>query len=299
VSLLIPTRDGLAVLKRCLDSLVAKTTYPRFEIVIVDNQSREPATLAYLASLVESGRARVVPYDRPFNYSAINNLAAREARGEVLCLLNNDVEVITPDWLTELVSHALRPDVGAVGAKLLYPNDTIQHAGVVTGLWEIAGHVHRFLPREAPGYFSRAHLVQNVSVVTGACLAIRRELYLALGGLEEDNLAVAFNDVDFCLRVDAAGYRNVWTPWAELYHHESFSRGPEDTPEKQQRANREVDYMKRRWGAQLKADPYYNPNLSLYSEAPELAWPPRVRRPWRPDDADDPGADPADPSAER
>jgi len=279
VSLVIPTRDGRVVLERCVESILAKTDYPRFELIIIDNQSRDPATLEYLQALTKEGRVRVLRYDRPFNYSAVNNLGARTGAGTVLGLLNNDVEVITSNWLTEMVSQALRPGIGCVGAKLLYPNDTIQHAGIVTGLLTLAGHIHRYLPRDACGYHCRAAVVHDVSAVTGACMVVRRELFERLGGLDE-NLTVAFNDVDFCLRVEAAGLRNLWTPYAELYHHESLSRGAEDTPEKRARFQREVEYMHRRWGTRLDDDRWYSPNLSLENENVELAWPPRSARPW-------------------
>jgi GT2 family glycosyltransferase len=279
VSLIIPTRDGRAVLERCVESILAKTTYPRFEILIIDNQSRDPATLEYLEALTKDGHVRVVRYDRPFNYSAVNNLGVRTASGTVVGLLNNDVEIVTADWLAEMASHALRPEIGCVGAKLLYPNDTLQHAGIVTGLLTLAGHIHRYLPRDAAGYFCRAAMVHDVSAVTGACMVLRREVFEEVGGLDE-NLAIAFNDVDFCLRVEAAGYRNLWTPYAELYHHESLSRGAEDTPEKRARFQGEIDYMRQRWGARLEDDRWYSPNLSLANENVEIAWPPRGRRPW-------------------
>ena len=279
-SLLIPTRDGLDILRRCIESVYEKTRYPAFEIVIVDNDSRDPDTLRYLEELQAAGRARIVRYPHKFNYSAINNLAAREARGEVLVLLNNDVEIIAPGWLEELVAQALRPGIGAVGAKLLYPNDTIQHSGVITGLYGIAGHIHRHLPRESPGHFGRAQVLQQMTVVTGACLAVRKSVYQKLGGLDEQNLAVAFNDVDFCLRCIEAGYKNLYTPFAELYHHESYSRGTENTPEKKARFSGEIEYMGKRWKHILAADPCYNPNLSLFSENFALAWPPRNAKPW-------------------
>jgi GT2 family glycosyltransferase len=163
--------------------------------------------------------ARILPYPAEFNFSAINNLAARDARGEVLCLLNNDVEVISAEWLEELVSQAVRPGIGAVGAKLLYPDDTIQHAGVITGLFGVAGHINRDIPRGAPGYFGRAQMIQQMSVVTAACMAVRKSVYEQMGGLDEEHLPVAFNDVDFCLRMLEKGYRNLYTPFAELYHH--------------------------------------------------------------------------------
>ena len=280
-SLLIPTRDGLEVLRRCIDSVFAKTAYPRFEIIVVDNQSRDRAALEYLAELQRTQRARVLPYPHPFNYSAINNFAAQEALGEVLVLLNNDVEIIDPGWLEELVSQALRPEIAAVGAQLLYPDGTLQHAGVVTGLYGVAAHVHRHLPGDSPGYFARAQVVQQMTVVTGACLAVRKSVYQRLGGLDGEHLAVAFNDVDFCLRCVEAGYRNLYTPYARLYHHESYSRGAENTAEKRARFSGEVDYMKKRWAQVLEQDPCYNPNLSLHSEHFALAWPPRAHKPWK------------------
>jgi GT2 family glycosyltransferase/2-polyprenyl-3-methyl-5-hydroxy-6-metoxy-1,4-benzoquinol methylase len=281
VSILIPTRDGYEVLHRCIESIYARTAYPRFEVVIVDNQSSDAAALRYFEELSRAGRARVIPYPHDFNFSAINNLAAREARGEVLCLLNNDVEVLSREWLDELASHALRPGVAAVGAKLLYPNDTIQHAGVVTGLYGVAGHVHRHQPRQAPGHFGRAQMVQQMTVVTGACLAIRKSVFEELHGLDEENLSVAFNDVDFCLRAIEVGYHNIYTPHAELYHHESYSRGSDTTPDKKARFEREIQYMFKRWGEQLPRDPCYNPNLSLFTEQFTLGWPPRVTKAWK------------------
>jgi len=214
--------------------------------------------------------------DRPFNYSALNNAAAKLARGDVLGLLNNDLEVISPDWLLEMVSHAVRPNIGAVGAKLWYPNDTLQHGGVILGLGGVAGHAHHNILRGMFGYFGRAKVVQNFSAVTAACLLVRKSIYEEVGGLNEPNLQVAFNDVDFCLRVREAGYRNIWTPYAELYHHESATRGFEDTPEKQARFAKEVKYMRQRWGDLLLNDPAYSPNLTLDHGDFSLAWPPRL-----------------------
>ncbi|PSJ48035.1 glycosyltransferase family 2 protein [Zobellella endophytica] len=269
VSLLIPTRDTLHHLKKCVDSIIEKTSYPHYEILILDNQSVEPETLGYFASLSAHENIRIVKYDAPFNYSSINNYGAALARGEVLALVNNDIEVISPDWLTEMVRHAVRKDVGCVGAKLYYGNDTIQHAGVICGLGGIngvAGHSHKFYPREHPGYFNRLLLTQNLSAVTAACLLVKKSIYTQVSGLDEEHLAVAFNDVDFCLRVKEAGYRNIWTPYAELYHHESVSRGHEDTPEKLARFQAECDYMRQRWGERLRKDPAYSPNLTLDRE---------------------------------
>jgi GT2 family glycosyltransferase len=268
VSLIVPTRDGLHVLANCINSIVQRTTYPQYEILVVDNQSSDPETLAYLEELpvATRGRARVLSYDHRFNYAAINNFAMRHARGSILGLINNDVEVITPDWLTEMTSHASREEVGCVGAKLYYPDDTIQHAGVVLGVGGVAGHSHKYFDRCADGYFSRLRVVHNVSAVTGAVLLVRRAVYEAVGGMDEEHLHVAFNDVDFCLKVRAAGWMHVWTPFAELYHHESKTRGGDTTPEKQARFQRECEVMKARWGDSLARDPFYNPNLTLIRE---------------------------------
>jgi len=281
VSIIIPTRNGVRHLRRCLDSLFTKTTYPNFEILVVDNGSDDPATLAHLREIV-SDKLRVVPYPHPFNYSAINNHAVGLARGELVALLNDDLEVITPEWLEEMAAQALRPEIGCVGAMLYYPDDTIQHAGVVLGVGGVggvngvAGHAFKKFPRDTEGAFNRARLVQNYSAVTAACLVIRRSTYLQVNGLDADALAIAFNDVDFCLKVRAAGFRNLWTPFAEFYHYESASRGLEDTPAKRERFRREVETMLERWGALLRADPAYNPNLTLETEDFALAWPPRT-----------------------
>lgn len=277
VSLIIPTRDRLALTRTCVESILAQTDYPRYEILILDNQSVEPATLAWFAAVqARDPRVKVLGYPHPFNYSALNNFGVAHAAGEIVGLLNNDLEVITPGWLTEMVSHAVRPGIGAVGAMLYYPDDRIQHAGIILGLGGVANHAFYRYPRGTDGYKNRARLVQNFSAVTGACLLVRKTVYLEVGGLNADQLAVAFNDVDFCLKVRAAGYRNLWTPFAELYHHESASRGTEDTPEKLARFAREVDYMRRTWGPQLDADPAYNPNFSLEIEGFKLACPPRL-----------------------
>lgn len=266
VSLIIPTRDHCDILSTCISSILEKTTYQNYEIVIVDNQSEDPDTCAYLKQIVREQRVRVLNYPHPFNYSAINNHAVEHCTGELLGLVNNDIEVISPDWLTEMVSHAARPEVGTVGAKLYYTNGTIQHAGVIVGLGGVAGHSHKHFPQDAPGYFYRLNVVQNVSAVTAACMLVRRAVYEEVGGLNDKELTIAFNDVDFCLKVREAGYRNVWTPYAELYHHESVSRGAEDTPEKAARFSREVAHIKATWGRLLERDPFYSPHLTLERE---------------------------------
>ncbi|MCP5305430.1 MAG: glycosyltransferase [Chromatiaceae bacterium] len=272
VSLIIPTRNGLRLLRQCIDSVRAKTGYPNYEIIIVDNQSDEPATIEYLQQLQASGEARVVPYDKPFNYAALNNFAVAKAAGDYLCFLNNDIEVIEGDWLAEMVSHAARPEIGAVGARLLYPDGRLQHGGVLTGLGGVAGHAMKYLSGEAKGYNGRAVLVQNYSAVTAACMVMRREVFEQIGGFDAEHLGVAFNDVDLCLRIREQGYRNLWTPYAELYHHESATRGAENTAEKQARFGKEIAYMKSRWGAGLLRDPAYNPNLTLDREDFSLNW---------------------------
>jgi GT2 family glycosyltransferase len=242
-----------------------KTDYDNYEILVLDNRSDCSETLGYLDSISEESRVSVHSWDHPFNYSAINNFGVEKAEGSILAFLNNDVEVINPEWLDEMVSHACREEIGCVGAKLYYPNDTVQHAGVILGIGGIAGHSHKYFKRDEPGYFSRLMLVQNLSAVTGACMVLRRSVFDEVGGLDE-NLAVAFNDVDFCLRVREAGYRNLWTPYAELYHHESLTRGLNDTGQKQKRIRREAEYMRNRWGKALDQDPAYNPNLTLIHE---------------------------------
>jgi GT2 family glycosyltransferase len=205
----------------------------------------------------------------------VNNQAVRQAAGELILLLNNDIDVIHPDWLREMVSHAIRPCIGAVGAKLLYPDSTIQHGGVTVGMFGAADHQYLNRPRGDPGYFGHLMLARNVTAVTGACLLVRRRTYLEVGGLNEVSLPVAFNDVDLCLKLVERGYRNLWTPYAELYHLESASRGSDETVEKAARSRLEIAYMRRRWGHRLDNDPYWNPNLSLLSHKIALAFPPR------------------------
>ncbi|WP_341313002.1 glycosyltransferase family 2 protein [Paraburkholderia sp. IMGN_8] len=277
VEIIIPTRDAAGLVKQCVDSIKERTTYQNYLITIIDNGSEKPETFELFKSYEGDSRIRVVRDDSPFNYSALNNHIALASEAELVCLLNNDIEVITPDWLSELASIALQDNVGAVGAKLLYPDDTVQHAGVYLGMGGLAGHGHKYLPRNAPGYFSRAVLRNAVSAVTAACLVIRTSIYREVRGLDED-LVIAFNDVDFCLRVREAGYRNVWTPFAELYHHESASRGYEDTPEKMARFVKEIEFVKKRWGDALWNDPFYSPNLSIDSTEFVMTMSPRLTK---------------------
>lgn len=280
VSIIIPTRNAAALVKRCVDSIRRLTTYRPYEIILVDNDSDDPTARDAFARLAAMPGLRVIRDTRPFNFSALNNAAARLAAGEVLVLLNNDTEVITPDWLGRLVSIAVQPDVGAVGAKLLFPDDTLQHGGVILGLGGLAAHAHEGLPRSSPGYVGRAALQQDVSAVTAACLAVRRELFQQVGGFDERELTIAYNDVDFCLKLRSLGLRNVWTPFAELYHRESATRGHDTTPDKQRRFDAEKAAIKRKWQTWLDRDPAYNPNLTDSRSDFSLAWPPRVWKPW-------------------
>lgn len=268
VSILIPFRDRPRLLKQCVGSILGKTAYSNFEIVGLDNQSTESSTRELMRTLGESDeRVRFVRFDHPFNFSAINNFGADLADGEHLLLLNNDTEVISPEWLGSMLAHSQREDVGAVGAKLLYPDGRIQHAGAILGMGGVAGHSHKYLDNDANGYFSRPHLTQNISAVTGACLMVKRALYLELDGLEEEALAIAFNDIDFCIRLRERGLLNIFEPAAVLYHHESISRGYEDSDEKQRRFSSETRFMQHAYRSVLfECDPYFNPNLNPNSE---------------------------------
>jgi GT2 family glycosyltransferase len=280
VSIIIPTRDQVSSLRKCLDSIFEKTDYREYEVIVLDNESYDSETLEFLAELTKYDRVRVERIEGTFNYSRLNNRGVELSRGSLIGLLNNDVEVINDDWLSEMVSRAMQPEVAMVGARLWYPNGTIQHAGVILGAGGIAGHAHVGLRRGEPGYFARANLAQNVSAVTTACALVRREVYLQLGGFDE-KLAVTFNDIDFGLRLREAGYWIVWTPHAELIHHESSSRGFDDSTPKQVRFLAEVDYMKAKWADMLQRDPFYNPNLSLGENLFTLAFPPRTTKPWQ------------------
>lgn len=274
VSIIVPTRDHVDVLRLAVESILEKTQYTHFELLIVDNGSVEFDTLSWLVEIQRlDDRVRVLRDGRPFNYSALNNDAVLQSHGDILALVNNDVAVISPDWLSEMVALAQRADVGCVGAKLYYSNDTIQHAGVVVGLGGCAGHGHKLAPKESHGYLGRLMVRQEYSAVTGACLVVRRAIFEEVGGLNQVDLPVAFNDVDFCLKVQKVGYRNLWTPWAQLYHYESLSRGSDDTPQSKARAQKEIAYMQRVWGTDSYRDPAYNPNLTLSSEDFSLADP--------------------------
>jgi GT2 family glycosyltransferase len=277
VSIVIPTRNGADLLRTCLDSL-RETRYQAFEVVVVDNGSDDPVALELMAERESVGEIRVLRDPSPFNYSALNNRAVTQAcRGEFVVLMNNDIEITHPEWLAEMVGMALEPGVGCVGARLWYPDGRLQHGGVIM-VCGVAGHAHKYLPRGHHGYMGRAVLAQDFLAVTAACLLVRREVFNEVGGLDE-SLKVAFNDVDFCLRVHAAGYRNVWTPFAQMIHHESVTRGHEDTPEKQQRFAGEIAILQTRWPDLLAHDPCYSPNLTNQAEDFSFAWPPRRKMP--------------------
>ena len=263
VSIIIPTRNYGDILQQCLESIFEKTTYPNFEVIVVDNGSDESETLRIISAWQEREPERFKCYvlNIPFNFSKINNYAVDRAKGDYVLFLNNDTEVITPEWLEGMVEQVQRSSIGAVGAKLLYPDNTIQHAGVVLGIGDIAGHSHKAFPKDHAGYVGQLATINNYSAVTGACLMCRKEVFNKLGQFDE-KLVVAYNDVDLCLRMLEKGYRNVYLPHVVLYHHESKSRGYEDTPEKALRHQREVQKMRKKWGEILTNDPCYNPNLS-------------------------------------
>lgn len=276
VSILIPNKDHIGELKKCLDSLRDNTNYKNWEGIIIENNSTDPLTFAYYHQLQDVyPNCRVVNYEGPFNFSAINNFGRKEAKGEYLLLLNNDVEAIDPDWLTEMVRQTSRPGVGCCGAMLYYPDDTIQHAGIITGLGGYAGHSHKYHKRGGSGYMFRAATVQDFSGVTAACLMVKASVYDEMGGLDEE-FTVAFNDVDFCLRIRDAGYRVVWTPYATLYHYESKSRGSDEKdPAKLERFNGERKRLYDKHTREgILADPFYNPSLTKdredFSESPDL-----------------------------
>ena len=261
VSLIIPTRDNADMFSACIKSIRDRTGYANYEVLIVDNGSVESRTVALLDKLATDSAIRVVKQPGPFNFAALNNTAVRMATGDIVGFINDDIEVRNEDWLAQMVGLAEEESVGCVGAKLVYPDRRIQHGGIVLGLYGIAGHAHRFADRDDPGYLGRLTALHDVSAVTAACLLVRRKVFDQVGGVDE-KLAVAFNAVDFCLRVRAAGYVNVWTPFAELIHHESVSRGRDLSPAKSRRFADEYTTMQQRWGRELLTDPYYSPHLT-------------------------------------
>lgn len=283
ISIVIPTKDRIDLLSQFLESVLKLSSYSDFEFVLIDNGSKEQETFEYYKNLQQRwSKTTIILDDGPFNYARLNNIAVREAKGEYILLCNNDLEVIKPDWLEQLLSFASLPGVGSVGARLLYPNGAVQHAGVITGINGVAGHAFKGFPRHDVGYFNGAILPRTVSACTAACLMMRRENFDLVGGFDEHGLAVAFNDVDLCLKLIKTGLRNVYCPYAELFHYESASRGFETTPEKFLRFEGEIATMKQRWGERLPYDPYYNPNLTILTEDYVFAFPPRRAKPWSP-----------------
>jgi GT2 family glycosyltransferase len=266
ISIIIPNKDHAEDLARCITSIMTKSTYRRYEIIIVENESVENTTRTLYNKLQERGAVKIVEWKRPFNFSAMNNHAAKHASGTVLLFLNNDTEVLTSDWIESMLTHAARKEIGAVGPKLLYPDGKIQHAGVILGIQGTAGHSHKYFDRGAVGYFSLLKRVHNVSAVTAACLMMRSDVFEEVGGFDEE-FSHSYNDIDLCLRVRQKGYRIIYTPYAELYHFESKSRGYIDSPESEARYKLEAELFTSRWDALLrKGDPYYNVNLTLDTE---------------------------------
>jgi GT2 family glycosyltransferase len=270
VSIIIPFRDQVKILKRCVGSILRKTDYKNYEIVLANNQSQEKETLEYLEILKNDPACRVMNYDKPFNFSAINNYAVNWCGNEYVLFLNNDTEVIEPGWLSAMLEHIQREEVGAVGAKLLYPSGRIQHAGVVLGLG-IAGHAFKHLPGENEGYMSQANIIRNCSAVTAACLLTKKSIFNEVGGFDERNFTVAYNDVDLCLRIREKGFLVIYTPYAKLYHHESLSRGDDEEVRKKnikkyERVVAERKKMFKKWKKWILNDPYYNPNLTRIRE---------------------------------
>lgn len=265
ISIIIPNRDHVGDLRRCVDSIWEKSSWDHWEIIVVENGSEDPATFDCYDEIQKDERIRVVEWksDGGFNFAAINNFGARLAKGDYLLLLNNDTEVITADWMEQMLMYAQRGDVGAVGAMLYYPDNTVQHAGIILGIAGVAEHAHKGYRRGEFGYAGRMTIAQNLSAVTAACMMVPRKIWDEMQGLDEA-FAVMYNDLDLCMRIRKAGYLIVWTPYAELYHYESKSRGKEDSPEKRKRANGEIDRFMAKWGTEIeKGDPYYNPNLTL------------------------------------
>ena len=266
VSIIILTKDRIDLLKPCVESILDKTDYGNYRIIIVDNGSSDKATIEYLDKLSDNPKIRVRRDDQPFNFSVLNNRAIDEAQSDLVCLLNNDTEVISSDWLREMVSHAIRPEIGVVGAKLLFPHEHVQHAGVVMGIGGVAGHAFKFLHKDDDGYIHRAKIVSCFSAVTGACMMFEKKLWQDLGGLDDENLPISYNDIDFCLRAREKGLRSLHTPFALLYHKESESRGDPNESRQKAQFESESQFMYRKWGYVIQNDPYYNPNLTLQKE---------------------------------
>jgi GT2 family glycosyltransferase len=279
VSLIIPTRDRVELLERCISTIQQHTAWENLEIIVIDNDSTLPKTKTYFRKIAKQG-VRILPAPGPFNFATLNNAAVETATGEIIGLINNDIEAMHDGWLDEIVSHLLQPGVGAVGAKLLWPNGMVQHGGVLMGVGNVAGHYGNRLAAADWGDHGRNQLIQQVSGVTAACLFLRKSDYLAVGGMDGVAFPVAFNDVDLCLKLRAAGKTIIWTPHATMLHAESASRGHEDTPQKRERSLREIDQFRKRWGEVILHDPAYHPSLNLDAHSHAfggLALPPRSR----------------------
>lgn len=284
VTLIVPTRNRVDLLRQCVESIARLTDYPSYRFLIVDNESDDPETLDFLQQLLtrDDLDAEVLKVPGPFNFSKLNNLAVARCETDLVALINNDIEANHAEWLSAMVSQAIRPEIGAVGAKLHFREGLLQHAGIFLGFQDAAGHFFHELPWSFYGHANRANMVQNVSAVTGACLVVERKKYLEAGGLDEEAFAVAYNDVDFCLKLREAGYRNLYTPFARLFHHESASRGEsEKTSARKEAAKEEIRALNQKWGPLIRNDPAYNPNLTLESEECGLAFPPRRPEPWK------------------
>lgn len=267
VSVIIPNKDHEEDLKRCIYSIMEKSTYKNFEIIVVENNSESESISKFYDSLTSKYcNIKIIKWNKPFNYSSVNNYAVEFAKGDILLFLNNDTEVINNGWMERMLEHVQRKDVGAAGAKLYYPNNTVQHGGVIIGILDVAGHSHKGFSRNSCGYINRLCVVQNLSAVTGACLMVRKEVFKEAGGFDE-NFILAYGDVDLCLKIRAKGYLIIWTPFSELYHYESITRGYEDTPEKRERINGEIKLFYNKWHDIFKkGDPYYNINLTKNKE---------------------------------
>ena len=271
VAIIIPFRDKVDLLETCMVSILTKTDYPNYEVMLVNNRSTEPATSAFLDKMADNPAIRILSYDQAFNFAAINNFAVSQTEANYILFLNNDTEVISPEWLTAMMERLTRKEVGAVGAKLIYYDGTIQHAGVIMGITRICGHAFRRFPADHPGYFGQLQVVRNCSAVTGACMLVKKDIFQAVGGFDQHNLPIAYNDVDLCLKMLAAGYLIVWTPYALLYHREYSSRGDDrDLPgrsrENYQRVIAELEFFEKKWRGYIDHDPFYNPNLTRLFE---------------------------------
>jgi GT2 family glycosyltransferase len=271
VSIIIPFRDQVNLLENCLVSILTKTDYKNYEVMLVNNQSKEKETFAYLEKISDHPAIHLFSYDHDFNFSAINNFAVSQTNSDYLVFLNNDTEVISPEWLTAMMEHMTRKEVGAVGAKLIYYDRTIQHAGVIMGITQICGHAFRRFPADHPGYFGQLQVVRNCSAVTGACMLVKKAIFQAMGGFDSHNLPVGYNDIDLCLKILTAGYLIVWTPYALLYHREYSSRGDDRDLQGRSRQNyqriiAELEFFEKKWSRYIDNDPYYNPNLTRLFE---------------------------------